>query len=95
MFVMNNKTPQALAVRLDAETLARVMTFAERNGLLNKEGSLNVSAALRVLISTGLGSPTDQITAELWQSARGVVMREVVDTVLEALKEYRDNNYHK
>jgi len=92
---MNTEQPRALAVRLDRETIARVQAFAERTGLVNEGGTLNISAALRVLISTGLGSPTDQITAELWQSARGVVMREVVDTVLVALKEYRDNNYPK
>jgi hypothetical protein len=92
---MNTEQPRALAVRLDRETIARVQAFAERTGLVNEGGTLNISAALRVLISTGLGSPTDQITAELWQSARGVVMREVVDTVLLSLKEYRDNNYPK
>jgi hypothetical protein len=92
---MNTEQPRALAVRLDRETIARVQAFAERTGLVNEGGTLNISAALRVLISTGLGSPTDQITAELWQSARGVVMREVVDTVLLSLKEYRDSNYPK
>jgi hypothetical protein len=92
---MNTEQPRALAVRLDRETINRVQAFAERNGLVNEGGTLNISAALRVLISTGLGSPTDQITLELWQSARGVVMREVVDTVLGSLKEYRDNNYPK
>jgi hypothetical protein len=92
---MNTEQPRALAVRLDRETINRVQAFAERNGLVNEGGTLNISAALRVLISTALGSPTDQITAELWQSARGVVMREVVDTVLGSLKEYRDNNYPK
>lgn len=92
---MNTEQPRALAVRLDRETIARVQAFAERTGLVNEGGTLNISAALRVLISTALGSTTDQITAELWQSARGVVMREVVDTVLGSLKEYRDNNYPK
>lgn len=90
---MNTEQPRALAVRLDQETIARVQAFAERNGLVNESGSLNISAALRVLISTGLGSPTEAITAELWQSARGVVMREVVDNVLKTLKEYRDSDH--
>jgi hypothetical protein len=92
---MNKEQTRALAVRLDAETIQRIEVFAEHNGLVNEGGSLNISAALRILIASALGSSQEQITAQLWHSAKGVVMREVADTVFVALKEYRDHNLYK
>lgn len=87
---MNTQQTRALAVRLDQETIRRIEVFAERSGFINEQGDLNISAALRMLIATALGSSTEQITAQLWQSARGVALREVADRIFEALKEYRD-----
>lgn len=87
---MNTEQTRVFGVRLDTETIQRVEQFAVRTGLIKDSGTLNVSAALRVLISAGLELPKEQVTAELWRSAKGVVMREVVDNVLKTLKDYRD-----
>ena len=89
---MNTEKHRALAVRLDPETIAHVTAFAERNGFVNEGGSLNISAALRVIIAAGLSLPPEQITADLWRSAKGVIMREVVDVVLKTLQDYRDRD---
>jgi predicted NAD-dependent protein-ADP-ribosyltransferase YbiA (DUF1768 family) len=90
MSTTDNEWTKSLAVRLDATTVKQVENFAIAAGLVSERGAPNISAALRVLVASALGQDLTGITAQVWQSARGSAMREVVGRVYEALKGYRD-----
>jgi activator of 2-hydroxyglutaryl-CoA dehydratase len=87
---MGEPQTRALAVRLDQPTIRKIEAYAEVNGFVNNNGDLNISAALRMLISTALEAPQEEIIAQLWQSARGTALREVAAKVISALKECRE-----
>lgn len=87
-----NDSSKVVAVRLTDDLLKQVAEFAEQVGYVDQYGTLNISAALRVLILLGLGETIVSIDKTTYQSAKGAALHEIALKIQETLKGYRDND---
>lgn len=79
-----------VAVRLSSDTIDQLKAYAIEKGIVNLAGKPGMSTIVRMLILEGLHTGLDERTLDVWNSARGMILREVLGRMHDVLGEYQN-----